>query len=184
MPNDRRPSYWVRIIPNAKERKWVITALIVSLAMVVVTIWMIPKFLLPSHPLHTRGFSRLQRNFGSIARIGFFFTVAIYPAFLLIRYRLVPSVIKKWWQRLVAVVRQLHVPIALMTAGVVTIHAYLGLLNGFRINGVYLTGMMAYVWLIVLAIFGFLRYQKRDKQWHLVLGLLFVVMFMVHAMMA
>ncbi|MDN4592799.1 hypothetical protein [Polycladomyces subterraneus] len=161
-----------------------ITASVISVATVLFAVWLIPAFVLPSHPLHTLSFDGLQRNFGSVARIGFFFTVSIYPVFLLIRYRLIPSGLRPWWQRLSIMVRQWHVPIALLAAGVVTIHAYLALLNGFRINGVYLTGVLVYVWFIVLGLFGFLRYRGRDKQWHLILGLLFVVLFMVHAMVS
>lgn len=173
------------VISNPAERKRVKAAIYIAILLVIVSAVLVPKIILQYMPLHTDDFISFHQYVGSVSRIGFFFAVAIYPIFLLLKYKK----INKWRYNakkilgfLAKIVRQWHVPVAVLSMGVVLVHAYLAILNGFRFDGGYISGTLALVVLGVLAISGVFRYKKMDKKWHLILGLLFVTLFIIHTM--
>jgi len=176
-----------RLIPNKKERKRVLITLIGSLLLLIISYSLIPV-ILQYYSLHTDAFISFHQYIGSVARIGFFFSVAIYPVYLLLKYRDFMDIsfkgfhMKSVFRFLAKVVRQWHVPVALISIGIILIHAYLAIINGIKLNGGYISGFIALGLLAILSISGICRYKKTGKIWHLTLGLLFVTAFIIHTL--
>jgi hypothetical protein len=167
-------------VKNPAERKKVVIAVGIAGLLVLAGFVYIPDVLIHTVLLYSRVYSRVYLNVASLARIGFFFAVSIFPILWLAKSSLIPSNLKKGTGMLARLVRTWHVPIAILSIGVVTIHAYMAILNGYRWSAAYLSGTLAYLLLWVLAFFGFLRYQQRDRKWHLILAILFVALFLLH----
>jgi hypothetical protein len=168
-------------IQNERERKRVILAIGVTLIFTVWGIW----YTLHSFPLsfHTRSFKRFFLDFGSYARIAFFFVLAHY----VLKFVLQKRYLDRWAQAKQGVIflsrmaRQWHVPVAIAAMGIVLIHALGAILYGFTLDFHYITGLVSLLTLFPLAISGILRYKKKDRKWHWVLGLSFGILFMIHS---
>lgn len=167
-------------IKNKKEAKWVGISIVLAAVLIAAGFIYIPSVLIHQIPPETRHFRILGKNFGSLARLGFFFAIVLYPVFLLLKSKNVPAVAKKLFRFSAKYIRQWHVPIAMVASGLVTIHVYFALLAGIKWNGQYLSGMIAYLILGTLIYYGFQRYLKRDQNRHLILGFLFVLLFTLH----
>jgi MFS family permease len=176
------------IIKNPKERKRVKIAIYSAILLVIAGFILTPTVILHYIPLHTDNFVVFHQYVGSVSRVGFLFAVAIYPIFLLLKNKKISKLeykkiyVKKLLGFLAKITRQWHVPVAILAMGFVIIHAYLAILNGFKWDGGYISGILALVVLGILAVSGIFRYRKLDKKWHLILGLLFVTLFIVHTL--
>jgi hypothetical protein len=176
-----------KLIPNNQERKRVIITLIGSLILLTISYSLIPV-ILKYYSLHTDAFISFHQYIGSLARIGFFFSVAIYPVYLLLKYRDFMDInfkgfhMKSVFRFLAKLARQWHVPVALLSIGTILIHAYLAIINGIKLNGGYISGFIALGLLAILSFSGIYRYKKIGKIWHLTLGLLFVTAFIIHTL--
>jgi hypothetical protein len=168
------------LISNTTERKRVTLALFIAFAFIIGSFIVIQGWMLKQIPLHTRSYISFYENFGAIARIGFFFSVAIYPVYLLLKYKRLP--LKSFFIFLAKIARQWHVPVGVISIGVVIVHASLALLDGFHWDAAYISGVLSLCVLGILAFTGLMRYKKLDKKWHLILGILFVTLFMIHTM--
>lgn len=176
---------WIR---NPQERKLVRWAIGTSLVILVIVIAFISGEILyvamsGTSPTIIRHLTHYYASFGSLARLGFFFAVSLYPIFFVLkRVSLFPSWLKQGVQFIAKLVRKWHVPVSLLAMAMVGIHAYMALVRGFELKGSYISGIAALILLGVLAYYGLLRYRKMDRNWHLILGLLFVALFIVHTM--
>ncbi len=90
--------------------------------------------------------------------------------------------VKKIFSFLAKIARQWHVPIAILATGIIIIHVSLALINGLKPTGAYISGITTFFILTILIFFGILRYQRKDKNWHLYLGILFVASFIIHTL--
>ncbi|MFD0050435.1 hypothetical protein ACFVHQ_14060 [Actinomycetes bacterium NPDC127524] len=130
------------------------------------------------------------KQLGSIARIGFFAAAAVYPVFLLLKWK---KLKKAEWgsfkpgkvlQVLAKYVRKWHTPIALVSAALVLLHGTLAILRGFTLDFTYMTGMLGVIVLGFLTIMGFKRFKRNDRKLHFKLAIVFILVFMIHATFA
>lgn len=176
-----------RIINNPKERKRVYFSIVMSGIFLVTVCAMLP-FILKFVKPHTNAFESMHENFGAAARVGFFFSISLYPIYLLLKYKKLMQFkrgtlsVKKIFSFLAKIARQWHVPIGILATAVILIHVTLALINGLKPTGAYISGITTFLLLTILIFFGILRYQRRDKNWHLYLGILFVVSFIIHTL--
>lgn len=166
-------------ISNRTERKRIKISLILTTCIVAISLILVFTWLQNIYPLHTRKFRFIATRYGSIAQFGVYFAVAIFPLLWYVKkqpFKFKPLIgyLAKW-------ARQWHVPVAIFTIGLVLIHGILVISNGFRLDFRYLSGILAFLVLAIIPITGLLRYKRLDKKWHMVLGLLFFVLFFIHA---
>lgn len=90
--------------------------------------------------------------------------------------------VKKIFTFLAKIARQWHVPVGILATGIILIHVTLALINGLKPTGAYISGITTFLILTILIFFGILRYQRKDKNWHLYLGILFVASFIIHTL--
>jgi hypothetical protein len=168
-------------IQNEQERKRIFWTIGITLIFSLWGIW----YALHSFPLsfHTQSFKHFFKEFGSYARIAFFFVFAHYVLKLVLQKRYLDrwAQIKQGVIFLSRMARQWHVPVAIAAMGIVLIHAIGAILYGFTLDFHYVTGLVSLLILFPLAISGILRYKKMDRKWHWVLGLSFGILFLIHS---
>lgn len=170
------------LIGNTKERKRMIFTLLLTLAIVAVFVAFTPYFL-EHYPIGSRAFKRFVRSFGSISERLYFLNLAIFPVFYLLKKNILP--IKKILTTLAKYLRQWHVPLATLATGIVGVHGYFALLNNENLfKPVYITGYITTLALLFLAFSGIFKYKKRNGKSHLVLGITFTVLFLIHSAFA
>lgn len=127
------------------------------------------------------------KQIGSVARIVYFAVLAIFPIFLLLKWKWVRTLkirqweVKKWLQWTGKAARLWHVPLAWFGIVLTLFHGGLALRNGFKWDFSYATGMLALLPLPVLIYSGLKRYRRRDRKFHLLLAAVFLTLFMIHA---
>lgn len=166
------------LIPNVNERRRIIITLLLTLVAVAAFIVFTPA-ILNKYPVDGRAFRGFFRKFGSLAQMGFFFTVAIFPIFYLLKKKILPikqllSTIAKW-------VRQWHVPAAIVSTGLVGIHGYFAILKtADLLKPSYISGYLATLILVFLLFSGLFKFKKRNTKSHLTLGITFTLIFFIH----
>ncbi|MGE7186520.1 hypothetical protein ACQKKK_21905 [Peribacillus sp. NPDC006672] len=88
---------------------------------------------------------------------------------------------KNFLQFIGKLVRKWHVPLALVSTGVVFLHGYLAIIRGFKWDFTHTTGILAIVLLVFLLFMGLKRFKRKDKKWHFKLAIGFLILFMIHA---
>ncbi|MFJ7727655.1 hypothetical protein ACIQXV_16005 [Neobacillus sp. NPDC097160] len=134
-----------------------------------------------------RHYKEIFKQLGSISRIGFFAALAIFPIYQLLKskkikeFKLRDFQVKKALQFLAKLVRKWHVPVALLSSGIVLLHGILSIIRGFKVDFTYLSGIASTIVLLFLMIMGLKRYKRTDHNWHLKLAIGFFILFMIHA---
>ena len=77
--------------------------------------------------------------------------------------------------------RKWHVPIALLSTGIIFLHGLLAILRGFKWDFTYLSGIIAAIVLLFIMFMGLKRFKRKDNNWHFKLGIGFFILFMIHA---
>ncbi|MEH7438287.1 hypothetical protein V7182_12490 [Neobacillus drentensis] len=186
----KKGTFLSRKIPNSKDRKLFVTFLFLSLILIFTGLMYISynhQTLMSQDFRHYKG---TFKQLGSISRIGFFAALAIYPVFWVLKQKQLKSLqlgqiqIKPLVQSIAKIVRKWHVPVGLLSAGIVFLHSFLALIRGFKVNFTYLSGMGAVIVLLFLMVMGINRFKRTDRNWHLKLAIAFLVLFMLHATFA
>jgi hypothetical protein len=186
----KKNTFLSRKIPNSKERKLLISFLLLSVILVLTGLLYIS---INHQELMSQDFRHYKGTFkqlGSISRIGFFAALAIYPVFWVLKQKQLKTLqlgqiqIRPLVQSIAKIVRKWHVPVGLLSAGIVFLHSFLALIRGFKVNFTYLSGMGAVIVLLFLMAMGINRFKRTDRNWHLKLAIAFLVLFMLHATFA
>jgi hypothetical protein len=168
-------------IQNHPEKRRILGAIAIALIILVWGIW----YFLHAFPsaYHTREFKRTFMEFGSYARIVIFFVLAHVVLKTILQKRYVDrwTQVKQGVVFLARIARQWHVPAAIAAIGLVLLHVLGALLAGFRLDFHYISGLLAFLVLILQAISGIFRYRRLDRKWHLGLGITFAVLFLLHS---
>ncbi|WP_432694022.1 hypothetical protein ACRBU7_15605 [Priestia aryabhattai] len=181
-----KKSWLQTLIKNKSEREKVIFIFTISFLLVVAGLIYIPIYK-HSLPLDSKIYEGNFKELGSIARIGFFAALAIYPIFLLLKWKPLSHIkkgnfeLKPLIQFLAKYVRQWHVPIALISTALIILHGYMALIKGFQANFTYFSGIITMAVLACLLVMGVKRYKRTDKKWHFKFAISFLVLFMIHA---
>jgi cytochrome b561 len=132
---------------------------------------------------HTPGFKHLLKNYGSQSRLLVFFVLAPYVLMFALRKRVTErwKFLKEWTVTLSRFAKRWHTPIALIAIALIALHVTGAFLYGFQLDFHNITGLLALLVLLPVPVAGLLRYRKMDRQWHVRLGLLFAVLFLLHA---
>lgn len=138
---------------------------------------------LTSMDWHDRHFKEDFKSYGSIARILLFAVLAYYALIFVMKKRLVErwSYVKKTVAMLMKLTRKFHAPLAILSIGIIALHIVGAFLYGFKMDYTNISGLIAAFLLVGVVIAGVLRFRKLDRKWHLKLGLMFAVLFLLHA---
>ncbi|MBP1934916.1 hypothetical protein [Ammoniphilus resinae] len=163
------------------ERKWVILAIGIAIALV---IWQYLGLLhTPLSTLHSKRFEHTFKNFGSNARIAIFFALAYYVLLRIIRLHVLKDLvnIKKWLSTLLRFARKWHTPIAIIAIAFIILHTIAVFMYGFEFDFNNISGLLALLVLLPVPISGLFRYQRLDRKWHLRSGIVFAILFLIHS---
>lgn len=161
-----------------KERKWVISVLVLTAAVICSGLWSILH--MTSAEWHSRSFTFTMKNYGSNARLALFFVLTNYVLLFVIRKRWLAA-LQKLLVPLAAFARKWHTPVAVLAIGLIVLHAVAALLGDFKLDFHNLTGLLALLSLLPVPVSGLFRYRRLDRKWHLRSGLAFAVLFLIHA---
>ncbi|NOU74190.1 hypothetical protein GC098_22785 [Paenibacillus sp. LMG 31458] len=184
MAQERSAAIFGKQIMNtfwAKDRKWVILSLGITLLIVLFGLW--TMFHTPSVQWHDRTFKGLYKNYGSQARILLFAVLAYYVLKTIIQRRWVEQwlILKRSSITLLRITRKFHTPIAILAIGVIFLHIVGAFLYGIKLDFANISGLLAGLALLPVPIAGVFRSRGLDRKWHLRLGLIFAVLFLIHA---
>ncbi|WP_088042168.1 hypothetical protein [Bacillus sp. EAC] len=182
---------WIR---NKNERKLIYLAFIVSFIIFIAGWWTIEhrsalstnvQSHLQNGYNHLKEFNPLKsyaKSKGSLGRLGVFTAFAIFPIYFLLRVNKLNNKkeLKKSLAKVLKWVKLLHVPISLITFALITVHSIVMTFYEWKTNAVYISGVIAYLLLLPLGIFGFLRYKRKDKNWHYYLSFAVVISMLIH----
>ncbi|MDV7766865.1 hypothetical protein SC499_25690 [Peribacillus simplex] len=174
-------------IPNPKELRIIIICLTITICLFFIGLLLISLNHQQLMMQDYKHFKIIVKQFGSISRILYFAVFAIYPVFLLLKWKRLKTIkwrnfqIKSFLQFLGKLVRKWHVPLALASTGVVFLHGYLAIIRGFKWDFTHITGILAIFLLIFLLFMGLRRFKRKDKKWHFKLAIGFLILFMIHA---
>ncbi|PGM50895.1 hypothetical protein CN946_20700 [Bacillus sp. AFS053548] len=177
-------------ISNPNERKRIVLTLIIGGALFLLGVLYISMHYHEWQTTNMHDYKDSFKEIGSIARIGFFIALSIFPVFYLIKLKYTKDIafgqikLKTILQFIGKIVRQWHVPIALISTGIVILHGYLAILKGFELNFTYFSGLISIIILFILMFMGLKRYKKKDNKWHLKMAMCFLILFMIHATFA
>lgn len=183
----KKSGFLAHFIPNPKERKTIILFSVVSVILILVGIIIIFLNRQQLFTLNFRQYKGIFKQFGSIARIGYFTVLAIYPIYFLLKSKKIKTLhwgnfqVKSLLQFLAKIARKWHVPVALLSTGIVAIHGLLAVIRGFKFNFTYLSGIASTIVLLFLMLMGLKRFKRADRQWHFKLAISFLILFMLHA---
>ncbi|MFP3126197.1 hypothetical protein OH784_26545 [Ectobacillus funiculus] len=189
-PSIKQESFLAKYIKNPKERKRVMITFSIVATLFVIGLLFISYFYKQWLTEDIRTYKENFREMGSIARIGFFATLSIYPVFLLLKWKPLKQItlgtfeLKTLLQFIGKLVREWHVPLAILSTGFVLLHGYMAILKGFEWNFTYLSGIITIFVLFFLMFMGLKRYKKQDKKWHFKIAIIFLILFMLHATFA
>ncbi len=169
---------WVK---NKNERKLIYLSLIISIIILGLGCWTI----LHQNELNLQSHNPLKsyaKNKGSLGRIGVFTAFAMFPLYYLIRLKKLNGQIKfkKFIGKLLKWCKLIHVPVSLIAFVLITIHSVIMTFFQWKTNAVYISGVITYLLLIPLGILGFLRYKRKDKNWHYYLSFAVVISMLIH----
>jgi hypothetical protein len=167
---------WIQSKP---ERKRVFAALGVAFLILLFGCWYFPHAFPQS--FHTRAFKGFFKDYGSYARLAFFFVLAHYVLLVILRRNLLKNFGKQFVIKLSRIARQWHAPVAILALALVVLHVVGAFLYGFQWDFHYVSGLLALLVLLPVPISGLFRYQKLDRKWHWTSGISFAVLFLIHA---
>jgi hypothetical protein len=188
--SNKKSGFLSNYIPNSKERRTVIFFVTITAILLFAGIFLISHFYQQLMAENFRHYKGTFKQFGSISEYSYFAVIAIYPIFLLLKWKKIKEVkwgnfqLKVLLQFLGKLVRKWHVPIALLSTGIVFIHGLLAIIRGFKLDFTYLSGIISSVVLLFLLMMGFKRFKRKDKKWHFKLAAAFLFLFMIHATFA
>jgi len=183
----KKSGFLVKVIPNPKDRKSFLLFIIITALLSLIGVLLI---ILNHQQLMTqdlRHYKGIFKQFGSISRIGYFFVLSIYPIYLLLKSKKIKTLhwrnfqVKSLLQFLAKMLRKWHVPIALLSTGIIFLHGLLAILRGFKWDFTYLSGIIAAIVLLFIMFMGLKRFKRKDNNWHFKLGIGFFILFMIHA---
>ena len=163
-------------IQNKKERARILIALLISISVLIFGFTGI--FLLEMIPLHTRLFVSTLKKFGSLAKIGCLFAVAIYPVFFLLRHKLHLNF--KILIPIARFMREWHVPIAVLSLAFAIAHSYMAIVEKWSVSMPNVTGIFALTALGIVCFSGFLKYKKGNQKMHRIAGFVFIIFLLLH----
>ncbi|TVY11804.1 hypothetical protein [Paenibacillus cremeus] len=169
-----------RGIPKG-ELGWIAIALIIAAAIVIAGLWSMLHF--DPALLHTRRFEPVFKNYGSNARLALFFVLANYVLAKVLQKRLIDpwEPVKKVVVACLRFARKWHTPMAVIAIGLIIVHVVGAFMYGFKFDFHNLSGLIALLALLPVPVAGLFRYRRMDRKWHLRLGLIFTVFFLLHA---
>ncbi|MFB7141433.1 hypothetical protein ACFCYN_17415 [Gottfriedia sp. NPDC056225] len=185
-------SNWIK---NKSERKLIYIALVISIVIFILASWktMHRSELTMNIGPHIQnglqhGFHEMNplkfyaKDKGSIGRLGVFAAFILFPLYLLIRLKKLKDYkgLKRFLSILLKWCKLIHVPIALITFALVTVHSVIMTFFEWKTDAVYISGVITYLLLLPLGIFGFLRYKRKDKNWHYFLSFAVVISMLIH----
>jgi len=183
----KKSGFLLKVIPNPKDRKSFLLFIIITALLSLIGVLLI---ILNHQQLMTQDFRHYKgifKQFGSISRIGYFFVLSIYPIYLFLKSKKIKALqwrnfqVKNLLQFLAKIVRKWHVPVALLSTGIIFLHGLLAILRGFKLDFTYLSGIVAAIVLLFLMLMGLKRFKRTDNNWHFKLGIGFFILFMIHA---
>ena len=183
----KKSVFLLKVIPNPKDRKSFLLFIIITALLSLIGVLLI---ILNHQQLMTQDFRHYKgifKQFGSISRIGYFFVLSIYPIYLFLKSKKIKALqwrnfqVKNLLQFLAKIVRKWHVPVALLSTGIIFLHGLLAILRGFKLDFTYLSGIVAAIVLLFLMLMGLKRFKRTDNNWHFKLGIGFFILFMIHA---
>ncbi|MDP4144977.1 MAG: hypothetical protein Q8936_10930 [Bacillota bacterium] len=163
------------LIANKKERIRVRVSLIVFVLIAAYTVYLITQ----NNVSNFRSLRHLGGLAGQIAAFGFAFAIGMY-VLRRIAKRISSKEIKQKILFVAKILREWHVPIAVVAFSVILLHAYIMLSRGLVFNIRYISGIVALVILAVQAISGIFRYKRIGIKFHMVTGILFTVSMIIH----
>jgi hypothetical protein len=172
-----RKSTWI----PALERKWIFLFLGLTGIWVLYGLWNM------FHPAtldwHSRHFKETFKEYGSQARLVLFVVLAYYVLSYIVKKRWLNfgDSLLKFIIQLMKITRKFHAPLAILAIGLIALHIFGAFLYGFQWDFKDISGLMAGIVLVGVPIAGVLRYRRLDRKWHLRLGLVFAVLFLIHA---
>lgn len=172
------------IIKNVNEKR------LVRLSIILATIFIFCSFLfstpvIAKHlpiPSGIYGLLAKTLNFGSkwSAVIGIAFAMAWYVVIKLIKKaKSKNEPPKKIIITFAKIARQFHVPVAILALGFALVHGYVAILNGFKLNIGYITGLVALGIFIIVSFSGIPRYISKHKL-HLISSVALIALLIVH----
>ncbi|MEH7415259.1 hypothetical protein V7266_08270 [Neobacillus drentensis] len=185
--SQRKTGYLAKFIVNPKERRRTNLFLVIMLGLILVEVLFV---YFNRQQLMTQDFRQYKgtfKQFGSIAQIGFYAALSIYPILLLLKNKQIKGIkwgtieLKTILQFVGKLVRTWHVPIALLSTGIVFLHVYMAFLRGFKLDFTYISGVVTVLFLLPLMFMGLLRFKRNDRNWHLKLAITFLILFFIHA---
>ncbi|MFJ5625501.1 hypothetical protein ACIQD3_23040 [Peribacillus loiseleuriae] len=186
--NTRKNTHFLSgYIPNPKERKNIVICLTITICLFFIGLLLITLKHQQLMMQEYKHYKSILKQFGSISRIVYFAVLAIYPVFLLLKWKRLKSIkwrdfqLKNFIQFLGMLVRKWHVPLALASTGSILLHGYLAIMRGFKWDFTNITGILAIILLFFLLFMGLKRFKRKDKKWHFKLAIGFLILFMIHA---
>ncbi|MEH7117610.1 hypothetical protein V7128_09345 [Neobacillus vireti] len=185
--SQRKTGFLANFIANPKERRRTNLFLLLMVGLILVEglfVYFNRQQLMTEDFRHYKG---TFKQFGSIAQIGFYAAVAIYPIFLLLKNKQIKGIklgtieLKTILQFVGKLVRTWHVPVALLSTGIVFLHVYMALLRGFKLDFTYISGIITVLFLLPLMYMGLMRFKRNDRNWHFKLAISFLILFFIHA---
>lgn len=180
-------SFLSSYIPNQKERHLTFISLLATVCFLLIGflfIWFNKQTLMAQEH---EAYEEIIEQLGSISRMIYFAVLAVYPVFLLLKWKRLHTMqwrnikLKNILVFLGKTLRKWHVPLALVSTGVILLHGYLAIIRGFKWDFTNLTGVAAFILLGFLLFMGFKRFKRQDKKWHFKLALAFLILFMIHS---
>lgn len=185
-------SNWIK---NKSERKLIYIALVISIIIFIIAGWKVShrtELLMNMGPQIQNGiqhgFPKINplkmyaKDKGSLGRIGVFAAFILFPLYFLIRFKKLndKKQFKKYLAKLLKWCKLVHVPISLITFALITVHSVIMTFFEWKTDAVYISGVITYLLLVPLGIFGFLRYKRKDKNWHYYLSFAVVISMLIH----
>ncbi|PDZ94157.1 hypothetical protein CON36_35315 [Bacillus cereus] len=183
-------------IKNPKERKLIFVALIAAFVILAFGFWTIEhKDSLTANTAEHLKNAKVQfqhhlrsplesyaKDKASLGRIGIFAAFAMFPLYFLLRLKKIKldKEIKTFIAKVLKWVKLFHVQIAVIAFALITVHSFIMIFYEWKTNAVYLSGVVSYLLFIPLIIFGFMRYKRKDKNWHYYLSFAFVFSMLLH----
>jgi len=176
-----------RYIPNPKDRKIIFVSFIITICLFLIALSLISLNHQQLMMQEYKHYKEFLKQIGSISRIIYFVVLAIYPVFLLLKWKRLKTIewgkfqLKSSIQFLGKIVRKWHVPLAIAATGVALLHGYLAIIRGFKWDFTNISGILAMIILVFLFFMGLKRFKRKDNKWHFKLAIAFLVLFMIHA---
>lgn len=187
-PNTRKNTHFLsNYIPNPKERRTIVIYVTITICLFFIGFLLISLNHQQLMTQEYKHYKSILKQFGSISRIVYFAVLAIYPVFLLLKWKRLKTIrwnnfqLKSFIKFLGMLVRKWHVPLALASTGSILLHGYLAIMRGFKWDFTNITGILAIILLFFLLFMGLKRFKRKDKNWHLKLAIGFLILFMIHA---